>query len=458
MIALVAAAAWALPGNCSPDGTFDCSSDISSQLLAADPDDVSGNFSCGVPNGASAQPGPDHVYEFTCPVTGDLVIDWGGLDCDLDIYIIDDTCDPDGLGCIAGANDAGTTPARLQFACIQGNTYYIVVEAWGYTVGVGVQGACNPNGQFGFYTVRADAAASTACAELCDDGLDNDSNNLWDCDDPSCAADVACIGVEICNNGIDDDSDGDIDCDDDDCEDHDLDGVPDGCDQCPGSDDALDADGDAAPDDCDRCPGFDDRLDTDSDGVPEDCDNCPDDANPGQSDSDVDTVGDPCDQCPGADDLFDSDADLLADACDNCPSDPNEDQTDTDGDSVGDLCDVCEGYNDARDADGDGVPEDCDNCPGLANVTQVDDDQDGIGDNCDDCIAVDEVCDNGTDDDCDGEIDEGCTTDTTTATGDDDDLSAKVGRESEESGCSCSQASGSAGLLPIFLLLALRRR
>ena len=149
MILLWVATAWAFPGNCTADGVLDCASDIAGQVLITDVDDVSGSFSCGVPNGPAAQNGPDLVYEFVCPVTGDLVFDWGGLDCDLDVFVITDTCDPDGLGCRVGANDSGTTGARLQFSCIQGDTYFLIVEAWGYTVGAGVMGACNPNGQFG---------------------------------------------------------------------------------------------------------------------------------------------------------------------------------------------------------------------------------------------------------------------------------------------------------------------
>jgi len=460
MIALLAAAALAAPGNCAPDGAIDCGTNIAAQVLPTDINDVAGTFSCGVPNGIAPQDGPDHVYEFICPVTGDVVFDWGGLDCDLDVFVVTESCDPDGPGCLVGANDAGTTPARLQFTCIQGDTYYFLVEAWGYTAPVGVMGACNPNGMFGHYSLRVDAPASTACAEVCDDGLDNDANNLWDCDDPACVADPSCVGVEICNNGVDDDSDGDVDCDDDDCEDHDGDGTPDACDLCPGFDDALDADGDTTPDDCDRCPGFDDGLDFDLDLVPDDCDNCPDDGNPGQVDIDQDTVGDACDQCPGADDLLDTDLDLIADTCDNCPDDVNEDQADDDGDNFGDLCDMCPGFNDARDDDNDDVPDDCDNCRGLANETQIDEDGDGIGDNCDDCVAVEEVCDNGIDDDCDGDIDEDCETDGTTVGDDDDDeaVTSKGGNKADSEGCSCGSSGTGAGWLVILGGLVLIRR
>jgi hypothetical protein len=379
VILLWSTLAWSVPGDCTPDDTLDCASDITGQVLVTDGNDVSGSFSCGVPNGVAPQDGPDHVYAFVCPVTGTLAFDWGGLDCDLDVFVVTDTCDPDGPGCLVGANDGGTTGAQLQFTCIEGETYFLVVEAWGYTVGAAVMGACNPNGLFGHYAVRVDTAASTACAEICDDGLDNDANNLWDCDDPACALDLACQGVEICGNGLDDDVDGLVDCDDDDCEDHDGAGTPDACDLCPGEDDTADQDGDGAPDACDRCPGFDDTLDADDDTLPDTCDNCPNDANSGQIDTDLDTVGDACDLCQGADDLLDTDGDTFADACDNCPNDDNAGQEDSDDDGIGDTCDQCPGFSDHRDDDGDGIPEDCDNCPGLPNITQTDEDLDGIG-------------------------------------------------------------------------------
>ncbi|MCB9857765.1 MAG: hypothetical protein H6818_18940 [Phycisphaerales bacterium] len=54
--------------------------------------------------------------------------------------------------------------------------------------------------------------------------------------------------------------------------DDDGDGVPDGCDLCPGFDDSMDADNDGVADGCDLCPGFDDNADIDDDGVPNGCD------------------------------------------------------------------------------------------------------------------------------------------------------------------------------------------
>ena len=65
-------------------------------------------------------------------------------------------------------------------------------------------------------------AAATTCAsrpEICNNGVDDNCNNLADCQDPGCFGDPRCAppGQEICNNNLDDDDDGRIDCADPDC-------------------------------------------------------------------------------------------------------------------------------------------------------------------------------------------------------------------------------------------------
>jgi hypothetical protein len=68
-----------------------------------------------------------------------------------------------------------------------------------------------------------DCAFEGVCAppqpEICDNGFDDDADGLWDCDDDDCAFEPVCAPPqpEICDNGFDDDADGFWDCDDDDC-------------------------------------------------------------------------------------------------------------------------------------------------------------------------------------------------------------------------------------------------
>ena len=91
----------------------------------------------------------------------------------------------------------------------------------------------------------------------------------------------------------------------------DVDGVPDGEDNCPSdtNTDQLDTDGDLQGNACD--------VDDDGDGWADVNDNCPLSVNPQQEDIDGDLVGD---------------------VCDNCVITPNTDQLDTDGNGAGDLC------------------------------------------------------------------------------------------------------------------------
>lgn len=65
------------------------------------------------------------------------------------------------------------------------------------------------------------ACGGTGCCELppqelCNDGIDNNDNQLIDCEDPGCQYDSACFEFN-CENGFDDDEDLLTDCDDTDC-------------------------------------------------------------------------------------------------------------------------------------------------------------------------------------------------------------------------------------------------
>lgn len=77
----------------------------------------------------------------------------------------------------------------------------------------------------------------------CNDDIDNDGDRTMDCDDPDCAAEVYCVPESDCNDEVDNDLDGDMDCVDADC-----DGIG-GCEffevTC---EDAFDNDGDGAVD------------------------------------------------------------------------------------------------------------------------------------------------------------------------------------------------------------------
>ncbi|MFT4626908.1 MAG: hypothetical protein ACI8PZ_005589, partial [Myxococcota bacterium] len=340
MLALAACLAFPASAACPPDEPLlerlTCSDSIRGELdpgarfgVTLDPADIESTlgavgdeYACGLPYAPLVQRGPEDVYAFECQNYGLVRLRVTGLECDLDIYILDDTCSPD-FGCVQGSTDAFAVNDEVDFYCIEGDVYYIVIEGFGFTPGA--EDSCN-----GFrppvYQLEFDLSAGAGCAEDCDDGLDNDFDRAFDCDDADCLGDPAC--GEICDDGRDNDLDGGIDCRDGDC--------------------------------------FDEPY-------------CCDDDNDGFVD--VECGGTDCDD--GAFHSVDADGDLWPNACDNCTFVYNEDQDDADLDGVGDACERCPGWPDELDADGDGVPDGCDVCPGADDRHDLD--GDGTPDACDDC-------------------------------------------------------------------------
>ncbi len=156
-------------------------------------------------------------------------------------------------------------------------------------------------------------------------------------------------------------------------------------------DGAADPDADGLPSAAELQLGTDPtRADSDLDGVPDGADNCPRASNPGQEDRvhpngvgdacddpDRDLIPDQSDVCPDVSDpaQLSSDGDSVGDACDNCPFVPNPDQSDrVHPNGVGDACD---------DPDGDGIVDGEDLCPDDPEPSGSDYDRDGLGDACD---------------------------------------------------------------------------
>ena len=153
----------------------------------------------------------EDVYQFTCPQTGTVTIDLTGLDCDLDLFVIDSTCDPD-PGCEAGSLAIGTGSETVDISCVAGDLKYIVVEGWGFGITSTEPGYCS-GAAAGDYTISFDTTAGTGCGEDCDNGSDDDADGFADCDDTDCAAETVC-DYDRDNDGYDGTAYGGTDCND----------------------------------------------------------------------------------------------------------------------------------------------------------------------------------------------------------------------------------------------------
>ena len=276
--------------------------------------------------------------------------------------------------------------------------------------GCGTAVDCNDN----------NAAVRPGAAEVCDDAIDNDCDGQVDegCMDDDCTdtdgdgfyAESGCGtavdcndnnaavrpgAAEVCDDGIDNDCDGRVDEDCPDCTDADNDGyyAEGGCDTAVDCDDAR---ADINPGAAEAC---DDDIDNDCDGdVDEGCSTCTD------ADGDGYYVEAGCLGNPMLDgvDCNDNDASVYPYATEICG-----DGIDNDCDGKVDEDEDCS-VDDCRDADGDGYY----NKTGCGGNPMLD------GIDCNDNNAsirpgATEICD-GIDNDCDGQVDEGCTDNTCT--------------------------------------------
>jgi len=260
-------------------------------------------------------------------------------------------------------------------------------------------------------------------AEICDDGIDNDCDGDTDAADSACAPctiDADCDDANLCNGtetcvsnfcqpGTP------LDCDDSNvcttdscdpasgcqyenntlfCDDGDDCTMNDVCSNGDCSGEPLDGDSDSYV--SDACPGGDDCDDGDSAVNPGAAEVC-DDSIDNDCDGDTDMDDSDCAGCTTDADCDDSNpcTDDLCDAANTCQNTNNTASCD-DGDActMNDVCSngVCAG--EPLDADSDGFVSDA--CP---NGTDCDDGSAAVNPD------ADEICDDGIDNDCNGDID-----------------------------------------------------
>ena len=204
-----------------------CSSTIQGTISASAANTMGGEcedaecYSCGEPHANEKQIAPEHVYSFECQQSGTVRLLITDLPCDMDIYALDDSCDPY-TGCLQGSTAPYNEDDEVVFDCIAGQTHYIVIEAYGAEHLDVASGPCTDDGTATgtvfdpSYTLSFDVSASTGCFEDCDDGEDNDFDGDIDCSDSDCGADPVCCDID--GDGFFSEECGGDDCDDNDAD------------------------------------------------------------------------------------------------------------------------------------------------------------------------------------------------------------------------------------------------
>ncbi len=231
----------AVPDDCDPcpldapddsDGDLVCDSD---DACAGFPDDADADGD-GTPDGCDAEACDDGADN-----DGDGAADCADTDCagDAACVVVPEVCD-DGVDNDGdGDTDCADADCAGDAACVappevcddgadndgDGDTDCADADCAGDAACVVVPEVCDDDadndGDGDTDCADADCAADPACLpprEICDDSIDNDGDFDVDCADADCLTDPACaVPPEVCDDGVDNDVDGDIDCADADC-------------------------------------------------------------------------------------------------------------------------------------------------------------------------------------------------------------------------------------------------
>ena len=197
MILALLAAAHARCADLDVRGALTCSSVIQDTLTRETPNSLTGPYVCPK---KLHQRGGEHIYSFRCQRNGPVRLLISDLQCDIDIYVLDATCDPR-TGCVGESVAASNASDQVRFDCRAGQQYYIAIEGYGFQA---LGGRCaNKDGN---YTLKFDVSDVTGgCLEHCSDGADNDNDGAIDCDDSDCTTEESCqmlYGLAIDTSGL----------------------------------------------------------------------------------------------------------------------------------------------------------------------------------------------------------------------------------------------------------------
>ncbi len=214
-----------LPNACTVATRVGCGSSLSSTTQGAT--DLFSAYSCA----GWAEDGPEKAYLLDIPEGAQVTVNMDPTQQtrDLDLFLLGGACDPG--SCIDQSSNGGSDPEQIVFTMPAGGAYAIVetyAQPATFTFSVSCQGASedcdntfDEDGDGAIDCADPDCLGDPACGpvpEVCDNGADDDGDGFVDCLDSDCAAAPNCQPVpEVCDNGADDDGDGLADCDDVDC-------------------------------------------------------------------------------------------------------------------------------------------------------------------------------------------------------------------------------------------------
>ncbi|MFH1435073.1 MAG: hypothetical protein ABIJ56_05085, partial [Pseudomonadota bacterium] len=181
-------------GTCYPVDVISCGSSFSGSNYGA------GHTNRMLENSCSEYlewTGPEIAYEFTLEERSRVNILLSNMTADLDLFLMGNAHEQcDGRDCIQYSINVDRDDSITR--TLDPGTYYIMAD--------------------GYREATSAFTLSLSCnvTEICDNGEDDDGDDLADCCDPDCAGAEVC--AEVCDNDEDEDCDDDVDCDDADCD------------------------------------------------------------------------------------------------------------------------------------------------------------------------------------------------------------------------------------------------